>query len=273
MRIFKILFLFLTLLFTQIFGEISMYGQQQTEVNLEETGLWGGVYVRGIFSKKWGYYGEHHLRARNSNELLGDFAGRFRQVYNRFGVSFQPHKHFELVVGPTLVMNFSPDPSDENYEKLTWEPRIWHQWLFSMADIGPFKIYHQFRFEHRWKRSNLVDAPYQFTHRFRYKFFAYVPLNKRTITTKTLYFSPSAEIFLHAGDGVVLHPFEDFRVYTGLGYVLNRNITLFGGHMWTLGQKSSGFQYRTSHVIRLNVFFSLDFRSVEDRMPPINLGY
>lgn len=45
MRIFKMLFLFLILLFTQIIGEISMYGQQQTEVNLEETGLWGGVYV------------------------------------------------------------------------------------------------------------------------------------------------------------------------------------------------------------------------------------
>ncbi|MCS6833960.1 MAG: hypothetical protein NZ521_10335, partial [Flammeovirgaceae bacterium] len=61
--------------------------------------------------------------------------------------------------------------------------------------------------------------------------------------------------------------------YNGFGYVYNKNLTFFAGHMWTIGQRSSGFQYRTSHIIRLNVMLGLDFRKIESKIPAINLGY
>jgi hypothetical protein len=95
MRIYQILLMWILAWSSLWWGRQEMYGQQ-AEVQLEETGLWGGVYLRGMFSKKWGYYGEHHLRMRNSTEELWGFADRFRQIYNRFGISFQPHKNFEL---------------------------------------------------------------------------------------------------------------------------------------------------------------------------------
>jgi len=55
--------------------------------------------------------------------------------------------------------------------------------------------------------------------------------------------------------------------------VVNPNVTLFAGHMWTLGQRPSGFEYRTSHIIRINAMIGLDFRKTMQKLPPINLGY
>ena len=250
----------------------SLYGQK-TSTRLEETGVWNGVYLKARITNKIGYYGEHHLRLRNKADDINSFVGRTRQVYNRAGINFFFNEYFEGIIGPTLVLNYTPDKSNPDFEKIVLEPRIWHQWLFIMPTMGRFKLYHQFRFEHRWKRSNVVDSNFEYTNRYRYKLFTYMALNKKTIEVKTLFFSPSAEIFMQSGRPIVYNPFEDFRTYNGFGYVLNPNITFFAGHMWTLGQKSSGFEYRTSHILRFNVLIGLDFRSIEKKLPQINLGY
>ncbi len=247
--------------------------QDASVTRLGETGNWNGLYIKAKLSDKLGYYGEHHYRRRNSVDNLHDFVGRMRQVYNRAGINFFFSPYFEGVIGPTLVFNYSPDPENAAFERTTLEPRIWHQWLLMMPAMGRTRIYHQFRFEHRWKRDNLRGEKHDYTNRYRYKIFAFVPLNSRTIETKTFFFSPSAEIFLHSGKSVVAHPFEDFRTYNGFGYVYSSNVTFFAGHMWTLGQKPSGFEYQTTHIIRLNVMVGLDLRKVEMKLPPINIGY
>lgn len=250
-------------------GQINSATSAQSEI--EETGLWGGVYIKLRLSKKMFYYGEHHYRRKNSSDNTFDFAGRMRQIYNRAGLMYIFNNYFNVVVGPTLVANYSPYPGDENYHNVTWEPRIWHQWLFSMPAMGRVKIYHQFRFEHRWKKSNLKGSSLNYTNRYRYKIYAYIPVNKKRIENKTLFFAPSAELFMHTGKTIVNNPFEDFRIYTGIGYVMNKNITLFGGHMWTIGQKSTGFEYPQSHVIRLNVFINLDLRNSKKIIPNVHL--
>jgi hypothetical protein len=252
---------------------IPSYAQTGSETSLKETGVWNGLYLKFRLSDKLGYYGEHHYRLRNSPENLYDFIGRRRQLYNRFGVNFFVNPYFEVVVGPTLVLNYAPVGGSDAYENITLEPRIWHQWLFKMPPMGRLNFYHQFRFEHRWKRSNALGAEHEYTNRYRYKLFAYIPLNKRTIEEKTLFFSPSAELFLQSGESIAYHPFEDFRTYNGLGYVLNKNTTFFVGHMWTYGQEASGYQYKTTHIVRVNVFLGLDLRKIENRIPTINIGY
>ncbi len=261
-------FILFSILHTSLFGQADNH-----ETSLGETGIWNGVYLKFKFSEKLGYYAEHHLRLRNELDDVNSFVGRTRQVYNRAGINFYINKNFEAVVGPTLVFNFSPDPNDPGFEKVTLEPRIWHQYLFKMNPMGRFNIYHQFRFEHRWKKDNDVGADYDFTNRYRYKLFAYIPINSDEIREKTWFVSPSAEIFMHSGRSVVYNPFEDFRTYNGIGYVLNNNVTFFVGHMWTFGQKKSGFEYNTTHILRFNVFIGLDTRNIENKIPSINLGY
>jgi hypothetical protein len=252
---------------------LEAYPQTQAIVQLEETGIWNGLYLKVRLSRRVGYYGEHHYRVRNRSEQVTSFIGRTRQLYNRAGINILFNEYFEAVIGPTLVFNFSPQPGNENFEEVTLEPRIWHQWLFIMPAMGRFKLFHQFRFEHRWRRSNRIGAPYEYTDRYRYKLFAYIPINKPKIEEGTLFFSPSAEIFLQSGSTVAYNPFEDFRTYNGLGYILSHHITFFAGHMWTIGQKATGFEYRTSHIIRLNILVGIDLRKIDHKIPPINLGY
>lgn len=268
MNYYKILFILLFLFFP-----ICLQAQTSSSTNLEETGIWNGFYFKGKFTNKIGYHGEHHLRLRNNINNLNSFFGRTKAIYNRAGINIFFNDYFEAVIGPTLVLNITPDAENENFERIVIEPRIWHQWLFIMPKMGRLKVYHQFRFEHRWRRTNVVGSEYNYTNRYRYKISGYLPINKKKITTKTLFFSPSAEIFMHTGKSIVYHPLEDFRIYNGLGYVLNKNITLFSGHMWTIGQKNTGFEYRTSHILRFNIFVGMDFRKIENKIPQINIGY
>jgi hypothetical protein len=261
-----------SLLFILLYGQ--GFAQTPPTTTLTETGNWNGVYIKARLTNKIGYYGEHHYRLRNSADDLYDFVGRRRQVYNRAGINIFFHKYFEFVIGPTLVFNYSPTPQNENHETYNLEPRIWHQWLFITPEMGRLKLYHQFRFEHRWKKNGFtVDDPFDYTNRYRYKVFAYIPINKPRIEEKTLFISPSAEIFMQTGGSILYSPFEDFRTYNGIGYVLNQNITFFAGHMWTIGQSASSFNYRTTHILRFNVMIGIDGRRIDKKLPVINLGY
>ncbi len=250
-----------------------LMAQTQSTSQLEETGVWAGLYLKVRLSERLGYYAEHHYRARNELGNVTSFVGRPRQVYNRAGLNIFVNKNFEFVIGPALIFNYSPDPGNPDYENYTVESRIWHQWLLKMPPMGRVKIMHQFRFEHRWKKEPNVGAEYDYTNRYRYKIFAYIPINNRFILPKTWFISPSAEIFMQSGESIVFNPFEDFRTYNGVGYVLNNSVTFFAGHMWTYGQKSSGYEYRTSHIFRFNVYIGLDGRKSSDKLPKINLGY
>lgn len=264
---------FICLLVLFICFSIESDAQTERESQLEETGLWFGAYIRVKLSDKLGYYGEHHLRYRNSLENVSSFIGRTRQSYNRAGLSIQFSENMEAIIGPTLVWNYSPDPDNPEFVNATIEPRIWTQLLYKNK-VGKINFYHQIRTEHRWKKpDHLKGSDFDYTDRFRYKFFLYIPLNKPVIEKNTVYFSPSAELFMEFGKSKVFNPFEDFRTYNGFGYILNNNITFFAGHMWTYGQKSSGYQYKTNHILRFNVFIGLDARKADQKIPPINMGY
>ncbi|MGY6562818.1 MAG: DUF2490 domain-containing protein [Luteibaculaceae bacterium] len=273
--IYKQLFVFISsALFSTVFGTVCAQetAPERSTSEVAETGIWNGLYLRGRLSEKFLYYGEHHLRTRNSLDNTWDFAGRMRQIYNRAGLLYVPNEYFNVIVGPTLVWNFSPVPGSSDFETTTLEPRIWHQWLFTMPYIGRVKFYHQFRFEHRWKRDNDIGADFQYTDRYRYKVFAYIPVNKKKLTNKTFFVAPSAEIFMQTGREVIRNHFEDFRVYTAVGYIFNSKYTFFGGHMWTSGPRASGFEFRESHIIRLNLFYNFDLRNPNKLVPNILMG-
>ncbi len=247
------------LLFLMIgLGVQPVVAQDRSVTRPAETGLWFGLYTKFRMTDRTFYYAETHYRRRSSAENRLDFMGQMGQIYNRHGISYLFSPYFELTAGPVLVLNYA-DPKGGENERMTLEPRIWHQWLFIQPLANKIKLYHQFRFEHRYKRYNQVGAEYNYTNRYRYKLYSYLPLNRPEVGNKTLFLSPSAELFMHSGKSIVYNPFEDFRVYTTLGYIRN-NLIFTAGHMWTYGQRPTGFEYRQSHVIRLSLYVNLDFR-------------
>lgn len=265
----------ISIIYFLFFCTLTSYGQdespQEAQINKPGTGLWLGLYTKLRISERFFYYAETHYRRKNSLDNNSDFMGRMSKIYNRHGITYLFNPYFEVTLGPVLVFNFTPQPESPEYETVVLEPRIWHQWLLIQPQMGRFKFYHQFRFEHLFKRSNLKNSKYHYNNRYRYKIFSYIPLNKPYLGNKTLFIGPSAEIFLHSGKSVVYNPFEDFRVYTILGYIVNPNYMLTAGHMWTLGQNPEGFAYSQSHVIRLSLFVNFDLRPIRKTIPKIHM--
>lgn len=269
----------IVLFFLFSFSLIHFDGLGQGEVQPDEpvrrglaptTESWNGLYLKFRLSDKIFWYQEAHYRRRNSIENRADFVGRMSQIYNRGGFVWLFNDQFEVTVGPTLVWNFTPDPDDPTYLSSTLEPRLWHQWLLTQS-IGGVKLLHQFRFEHRFKRDNDLGAEYIYTDRYRYKITAYIPLNKPRMENKTFFLAPSNEIFFETGKHQI-DILEENRVYTAIGYTYN-NFMFFGGHMWTYGPTNVRGVYRNRHIIRLNVMYTLDFRSkrtpIIRSLPPI----
>lgn len=260
-QFYKVILSIITAIFLGLGTSIIGYGQEPipTErTNLPATTeVWNGVYLKLRLSDKWWWYQENHYRRKNSIDNRTDFIGRMGQVYNRFGLTYMFTDNFEVTFGPTLVYNYTPQPGNDEFEKVVVEPRFWHQWLFTQG-VGRVKVLHQFRFEHRFKRANDLGADYQYTNRYRYKITAYVPLNNPKMENKTLFIAPSNEIFIESGKQK-LNIFEENRIYTAIGYTYN-NFMFFGGHMWTYGSTPELGVYRNRHVIRLNMMYTFDFR-------------
>lgn len=247
----------------------------QANINEPNTGLWLGLYTKLQLGKKIYYYAETHYRRQNSLENRYDFAGRMGKIYNRHGINYLVNNYFEITAGPVVVLTYGPDKNDPKYERMVPEYRMWHQYLLIQPQMGRVKVYHQFRFEHRFRRAYEVALPeYNYTTRYRYKIYAYIPLNKPYLVEKTLFFSPSAEIFMHTGKTIISNPLEDFRIYPLLGYIINNNFITSIGYTWTLGQGQAvtGYDYTQTHLLRLNLYVNFDLRSPRKSLPAIHMG-
>lgn len=252
---------------------ISCFGQAE-EADLREarSGLWFGLYTKLRLGDKIYYYAETHYRRQNSLENRLDFAGRMGKIYNRHGINYLVNKYFEVTAGPVLVLAYGPEKGNPKYERMVPEYRFWHQYLLIQPPMGRVKFYHQFRFEHRFRRGYEVAVPeYNYTTRYRYKIYAYIPLNKPYLAEKTLYLSPSVELFMHSGKTIVSNPLEDFRIYPVLGYIINKNFMCSAGYTYAIGQANTGYEYNQTHLLRLNLYVNFDLRSPQKAVPKIHM--
>lgn len=77
---------------------------------------------------------------------------------------------------------------------------------------------------------------------------------------------------MQSGSTVVDAPLEDLRIYPSVGYIASTKLAYSAGMMYTLGQRvGRGYDYRQRWVLRVNVWWTPDFRKVKDRVPEINI--
>jgi len=238
------------------------------------TGMWVNSYWNIRFAEKFLWAGEVHYRTDQSDNI--PFVGRPAQLYNRHGIKYMFSKKLNITAGFVLRMNFSPDPGNDVFENMVLEPRLWYEFLFGMPFTQSgidFVVYHRLRFEHRWSRSNLKGAEYIYRNRYRYKFMLKMPLNKKKLTSGTLYFNPDVEIIMQSGKTVIANPFENLRIYPNFGYIFTPRLSGSLGMMYTTGQDDMfGFNYRQSWIWKFNIYVSIDARKFEQKMPEINFG-
>ncbi|MEL6923179.1 MAG: DUF2490 domain-containing protein, partial [Bacteroidota bacterium] len=127
------------------------------------------------------------------------------------------------------------------------------------------------RIEHRWAKGFEEDSEYFFRNRWRYLFRAKVPINNPEMKPGTVYVSPEAELIMQSGKVVVNSPMEDLRLTTSVGYVVNPQLTLASGLMYSAGQSlNDGSIYHQKWTLRLHMYFCPDFRSQKSKMPKLD---
>ncbi|WP_188405057.1 DUF2490 domain-containing protein [Psychroflexus salis] len=229
-----------------------------------QTLAWLGAYGTFRLSEKWYWHGELHYRRNETNKYL--FLGEMAQIYNRHGIKYIPTKNFSATAGGVLRLDFNPNANEADKGFIV-EPRIWHEYIWTMP-FERFRIYHRLRFEHRWKRKFTKGSEYQFGNRWRYKFLMKIPLNKPKLEPGAFYFSPDVELIMQTGSTITDNPVEDLRIFPTFAYIANPRTTYSAGLMYTTGQTSdAGFIYRERWILRFNVYFNLDFRKFDDKIP------
>lgn len=176
------------------------------------------------FGNWWMYFGNkqlsdrfnlhHEMQYRNYN-----VAGDLEQLLLRAGVGY------DLTEGNNNVLVGYGYISSANYtgiadEKVTInEHRIYQQFITNQK-FGRFSLQHRYRFEQRFIEDN-------FRLRFRYFLNVKMALTKPTLADKTIYLVTYNELFINA-DNVL---FDRNRLYGGLGYKLNKDLSFELGYM------------------------------------------
>ncbi|MCB2377221.1 DUF2490 domain-containing protein [Hymenobacter sp. BT635] len=213
-------------------------------------GTWGNWYIGtvvlpGSVEKKWGGYVEVQAR---SNRLLNQY------FYNELkgGVSYDLDKNFTTLLGFGRYDTFD-EPGPVNTEKRLWQQLVLNQFLDRL------KIEHRYRVEQRWLTYRAEDST-AFRQRLRYRLNAFLPLNNKTVTDRTVFLSVYDEIFLNP-KGPVL---ERNRVYAGLGYQLDRHLSAQLGWLrqdnYSQPTLKQGQLVPLSTSVKNNVVLTLQYR-------------
>ncbi|WKV12117.1 DUF2490 domain-containing protein [Marivirga harenae] len=246
---------------------------QELEPEFEAMGtnLWLSSYNKFRIGDKLYWAGEMHYRRIGSSTT--PYVDRMAQIYNRHGLNYVVSPNFNFTVGGVFRLNFTPQPSNPEYDPLYVEPRIWHQYLFVLP-FPRFMLYNRIRIEHRWKRgSRTTQDEFKFGNRWRYNFYMKIPINNDQLKPGTFYVSPSMELIMQSGKNVVGSFVEDLRLYGNVGYIASPRVSSSLGLMYTTGQNlNDPTLYRRRLIVRLSTYISLDFRKEEQQIPTIKLS-
>ncbi len=226
---------------------------------------YGNIRLKGNFF--WDM--QTHLRFQEKGNV--PLFGQWAQIYNRQGLGYIFSKNFNSTVGFVFRLNNNLDGVESNEQQTVSDWRIWHQYQFAMP-FPRFNVYHRLRIEHRWSRGFASDSDYFFRNRYRYMLNVKIPINKRKLEEKTLYVAPEVELIMQSGRRVVNSPFEDLRLHTSVGYILNHRVILASGLMYTMGQELfDGAIYKQGFVLRTRVYYFMDSQKWKKQKLPFSL--
>lgn len=220
--------------------------------------LWVNTYGKIRLTDRISWIAQTHFRFREDDHLK--FAGQIGQIYNRHAINYRFSKSFNASLGGVVRINFNTDDILEDEESLVPELRIWHEYLFSVPLSG-LKVCHRIRLEHRWSKGFKEGSQYIFRNRWRYMLNIKVPINHTKLEPKTFYISPEAELIMQSGKTVVNSPMEDLRLHASGGYIINSQLCVAAGIMYSMGQElKNGEVFHQKITLRTHLYFSPDFR-------------
>ena len=203
---------FASLLLSLLLGATPVARAQAPINSSQGWGSWfiGTVQLPGNPEHKWGGYAEAQVRTN----------GLFKEYFYhelKAGLSYDIDPNFTVLVGGGRYS--TSDFQNLEAGPLSVEKRLWEQ--LSLTQYSKrLKLEHRYRIEQRW--LDFGGDSTAFRQRFRYRLNAFFPLNKRTVSTGTLFLSAYNELFLNPRGPV----FERNRLYGGIGYQFTAHLVL-----------------------------------------------
>lgn len=235
----RLLTIFLFLTFTSI-----SFSQQIADKDL---GAWYMYFGKIQLSDKISIHNETQWRRYQ-------VVDEFQQSLTRVGVNYHINKENVITAGygfintkfPGLVIPYNVDPTFDSRDKFSNEHRIWQQYI-QKHKLGKLYFDHRFRLEQQFINKEGISS---YNNRARYKIGLAIPLTKKEMIDKTLFFYWYDEVFLNISDT----PFSQNRFYTALGYKVNKTFSLQAGYLWW-------YTNQLNNRLQLGVFYNLDFRN------------
>ncbi len=200
----------------------------------DEFGNWLMYFGTNKLSDKLSIHSEVQYR----NHTLAPV--NIEQLLLRTGLNYHVAKNAILTAGYGYIA--SHDFESEQTEPETKEHRLFQQFILTNK-VSRLKFEHRYRLEQRWANDN-------YKNRIRYRLMVFLPLNKPTIETGTLFLGVYDEIFVNTKDTF----FDRNRLYAALGYQFSKTTQVQVGY---LRQRVNDFG---KSYLQVGVVYNPDFR-------------
>lgn len=209
--------------------------------------VWFGDFTKAKVNDKWSIYLDFGYRRT-------EWLNKCSQLLVRPGITYHFNKSVSATAGVAYFSHYTAT-------YIRPEGRGWQQLLFNET-YGRIKVNHRLRAEQRFFQkvisSQLVDD-YNYNNRFRYQLNIQVPLNKKQIEDKTVYFSIADEVFINSGKEIRNNYFDQNRIAVGLGYKLNERFNILVSYTRIFVQRAKVDAFEDNNVLVINTYHNLDF--------------
>jgi hypothetical protein len=255
---------------------ITAYSQDIKKTN--EHNAWVSFSGNNSITKKWGVLTEFNWR-RN------DWFSKPIQNEIKLGVNYKTNKEYTFTLGWAHIENSSYSKLSQNVKENIYnnysfnEQRLFEQLTINHQSTGRLMFDSRFRYEQRWsqnkvKVNNEFIRPsdeylslhpdfedWKFRQRIRYRLRIQIPLTKKEMANKTLFFLASDEVFINIGRNVTANVFDQNRATIGFGWKFNKNTNIQLAYLNQFIEKSNGIAKENNHTLLTTLNFNIDFSS------------
>ena len=192
------------------------------------------------------------------------FARQFEPMQFQFRTAPEIHVNKNLSVIPFgYVYTWNPVYGKQPAKYVNNEHRFYQQVSYKHR-MGRVHLSHRGRIEerhiqvHSIENGDVVNQGYNLDlTRFRYRLMANIPFKGTEIGPGTMFASFYDEVFVEWGK-VVVHHWDQNRAFAGVGYQVNKKLTMTGGFLYHMLVKLNGVQQENNLGFQLNATYNFD---------------
>ena len=206
------------------------------------------------------YSGEHPVAGKwgihfDAQWRRAEVVTRWQQYQLRPGLNYQPNANVLLTLGYAFTRTY---PYGEfPVARAFPEHRIYQQALLTQRRPG-ITFQHRLRMEQRWIRYPNTDPGWTYQNRFRYLLRAEVPLARRADGTTSWYLPAYDEILIGIPPNYGARPFDQNRVFVGIGHAWGKTKMDVGYLNQFLGQRN-GRVFEMNSTLFVSVTSTVSF--------------